>query len=141
MLNNSMYMREIMMREGVRKDHGKICIELSGIIHQFKSGGQAHPEIKLSKTAKLDGFMPATELVLMDVLEEEKEENLKSYSEKLALAFGVFKTCPRIEIQITKNLCTCYDCHSWFKIVSKILTRTHLLSLHVALSLCQFGSK
>ncbi|KAL2900392.1 hypothetical protein RDABS01_025474, partial [Bienertia sinuspersici] len=67
--------------------------------------------------------MPATELVLMDVSEEEKEENLKSYSEKLALAFGVFKTCPRIEIQITKNLCTCYDCHSWFKIVSKILTR------------------
>ncbi|KAL2930095.1 hypothetical protein RDABS01_035505 [Bienertia sinuspersici] len=29
----------------------------------------------------------------------------------------------RTEIRITKNLRTCYDCHSWFKIVSRMLTR------------------
>lgn len=128
---SSANMRESMKRKGIRKDHGKSWIELAGIIHQFKAGSQAHPETeaiekilnRLSKRAKLEGFVPVTELVLMDVLEEEKEESLKFHSEKLALAFGLLKTSPRTEIRISKNLRTCFDCHSFFKIVSRVLTR------------------
>lgn len=59
----------------------------------------------------------------MDVSDEEKEENLNYHSEKLALAYGILKTSPGTEIQITKNLRTCIDCHVWLKIVSKMLNR------------------
>ncbi|KAL2935650.1 hypothetical protein RDABS01_018768 [Bienertia sinuspersici] len=129
--SSSANMREIMKRERVRKDHGKSWIELSGNIHHFKAGSRAHPEKgaidkilkQLNKRAKIEGFVPATDLVLVDVSEEEREENLNFHSEKLALAFGILKTSPKTEIRISKNLRICSDCHSWFKIVSRMLTR------------------
>lgn len=58
------------------------------------------------------GFVYATDLVFMDVLEEEKEENLKCHSETLALAFGVLKSVPGTYIGVSKNLHTCHDCLS-----------------------------
>lgn len=129
--SSSEKMRKMMIREGVRKDRGKSWIELGGAIYHFKAGERSHPETEaidkvlkqLIGRSKLEGFVPATELVLMDVSEEEKEENLYSHSEKLALSFGILKTSPRTEIRVSKNLRTCYDCHSWFKIVSKMLRR------------------
>ncbi|TKY72588.1 Pentatricopeptide repeat-containing protein [Spatholobus suberectus] len=77
----------------------------------------------LTQRAKLEGFTPLTDLVLMDVSEEEKEENLTFHSEKLALAYGVLKSSPGTKIRISKNLRICLDCHNWVKIVSKILNR------------------
>ncbi|CAN1242099.1 Pentatricopeptide repeat-containing protein At5g50990 [Linum perenne] len=67
------------------------------------------------------------ELVMMDVSEEEKEENLRHHSEKLALAYGILKTGPGTEIRISKNLRICDDCHSWFKFVSMTLNRVILV--------------
>ena len=64
-----------------------------------------------------------TDLVLVDVSEEEKEENLMFHSEKLAMAYAVLKTSPGTKIRISKNLRICLDCHNWIKIVSKILNR------------------
>ncbi|CAO2826932.1 unnamed protein product [Amaranthus hypochondriacus] len=141
-------MRENMKRGGINKDHGKSWIELAGNIHYFKAGSRAHPEIEaidkilkqLIKRAKLEGFVAATELVLMDITEEEKEENLKFHSEKLALAFGVLKTGPRREIQILKNLRICYDCHSWFKIISRMLTRVIIVRDRVRFHKFEAGS-
>ncbi|XP_021715311.1 pentatricopeptide repeat-containing protein At5g50990-like [Chenopodium quinoa] len=146
--SSSANMREEMKREGIHKDHGKSWIELAGIIHHFKAGNQAHPEMEaiykimkqLIKRAKLGGYVPATDLVLMDVSEEEKEENLIFHSEKLALAFGVLKTSPRTEIRITKNLRTCYDCHSWFKIVSRMLARVIIVRDRVRFHKFEAGS-
>ncbi|KAJ7957164.1 Pentatricopeptide repeat-containing protein [Quillaja saponaria] len=123
--------REMMKKKGVRKKHGKSWIELGGIIHHFKAADQSHPEIKatykmlegLVQKTKVEGFTPLTELVLMDVSEEEKEENLKSHSEKLALAYGIMKSSPGTEIRVSKNLRICQDCHSWIKIVSRVLSR------------------
>lgn len=123
--------REVMKKKGVRKKNGKSWLELMGVIHQFKAGDRSHPEMKaihrvlegLNHRIKLEGFNPMTELVLMDVSEEEKEENLNCHSEKLALAYGVLKTSPGIEIRISKNLRICYDCHCWIKMVSKVLSR------------------
>ncbi|XP_021731813.1 pentatricopeptide repeat-containing protein At5g50990-like [Chenopodium quinoa] len=146
--SSSANMREEMKREGIHKDHGKSWIELAGIIHQFKARNQAHPEMEaiykimkqLIKRAKLGGYVPATDLVLMDVSEEEKEENLIFHSEKLALAFGVLKTSLRTEIRITKNLRTCYDCHSWFKIVSRMLARVIIVRDRVRFHKFEAGS-
>ena len=64
-----------------------------------------------------------TGLVLMDVSEEEKEENLNCHSEKLALAYGLLKTSPGTDIRISKNLRICHDCHCWIKLVSRVLGR------------------
>lgn len=116
---------------GVRKSRGKSWVELGDGIHQFNAAYQSHPEMKsiyrvlegLIQRAKLEGFTPLTDLVFMDVSEEEKEENLMFHSEKLAMAYAVLKTSPGTKIRISKNLRICLDCHNWIKIVSKILNR------------------
>ncbi|XP_059444307.1 pentatricopeptide repeat-containing protein At5g50990 [Corylus avellana] len=123
--------REMMKKTGVRKNRGKSWVELVGVIHQFKAGDRSHPETEaiyrvlkeLIKRVKLEGFTYVTELVLMDVSEEEKEENLNFHSEKLALAYGILKTSPGTEIRIFKNLRICHDCHCWIKVVSIVLNR------------------
>lgn len=123
--------REIMKKKGVRKSQGKSWLELAGVIHQFKAGDRSHPEAEaigkilgsLIQRTKSEGFLPATELVLMDVSEEEKEGNLYHHSEKLALAYGILKTSPGTEIRISKNLRICHDCHSWIKMISRLLRR------------------
>lgn len=124
-----------MKKEGVRKNRGKSWLELAGVIHQFKAGDRSHPQTEavekvlggLIQRAKLEGLLPATELVLMDVSEEEKEENLYLHSEKVALAYGILKTSPGTEIRISKNLRICYDCHSFIKIISKLLNRVTIV--------------
>ena len=124
-------LRQMMKMGGVRKKRGKSWIELGDYIHQFKAVDQSHAEMKaiyrvlegLNQRAKLEGFTPLTDLVLMDVSEEEKEENLNFHSEKLALAYGVLKSSPGTKIRIYKNLRICQDCHNWIKIVSRILNR------------------
>ncbi|XP_052182182.1 pentatricopeptide repeat-containing protein At5g50990 [Diospyros lotus] len=123
--------RSAMRKNGIRKNSGKSWIEMAGVIHKFKAGDQSHLERgaiykvleSLIQRTKLEGFIPTIELVLMDVSDEEKEENLNYHSEKLALAYGILKTSPGMEIQIAKNLRTCLDCHSWMKIVSRMLNR------------------
>ncbi|GMH01100.1 hypothetical protein Nepgr_002939 [Nepenthes gracilis] len=129
--NSAAKVRDLMRIEGIHQCYGRSWVELVGAIFQFKAGDKSHPETEaiykvlegLAKRTKLEGFVPTTELVLMDVSEEEKEDNLNHHSEKLALAFGILKTCCGTEIQISKNLRTCQDCHSWFKAVSRMLAR------------------
>lgn len=123
--------REMMKNKGVRKICGKSWIELAGTIQNFKSGDRSHPEIdavykvlgSLMKKTRAEGYMPVTELVFMDISEEEKEENLSFHSEKLALAYAILKTSPGVKINISKNLRICDDCHRWIKLVSKLLCR------------------
>lgn len=120
-----------MKRNGVNKSKGKSWIEVNGVIHQFKAGDKSHCETEslykvleaLIGRIRHEGYVPVTELVLMDISEEEKEENLNYHSEKLALAYGILKSTPGSEIRVSKNLRTCLDCHSWLKLVSKVLKR------------------
>ncbi|XP_061370591.1 pentatricopeptide repeat-containing protein At5g50990 [Gastrolobium bilobum] len=129
--DNAERVRQMMKMGGVRKKRGKSWIELGDSIHRFNAADQSHAEMEviygvlegLIQRAKLEGFTPLTDLVLMDVSEEEKEENLKFHSEKLALAYGVLKSSPGTKIRISKNLRICQDCHNWIKIVSRILNR------------------
>ncbi|XAR50399.1 hypothetical protein NMG60_11004715 [Bertholletia excelsa] len=128
---NAEKLRDTMKKSGVRKNSGKSWIEVAGKIHQFKASDLSHPERRaiykvlegLIRRTKIEGFSPKVEVVLMDVADEEKEENLNYHSEKLALAYGILKTSPGMEIKITKNLRTCLDCHGWMKMVSRILNR------------------
>ncbi|XP_051135202.1 pentatricopeptide repeat-containing protein At5g50990 [Andrographis paniculata] len=129
--DNAEAVRHGMSKNGVHKSIGKSWVELNGAIHYFKAGDRSHPEIgsiyrileALMHRTKMEGYISSGDMVLMDILEEEKEENLIYHSEKLALAFGILKSSPGTEILISKNLRTCYDCHSWIKIVSKVLHR------------------
>ncbi|THG08491.1 hypothetical protein TEA_017649 [Camellia sinensis var. sinensis] len=76
--------RDTMKKNGIRKYRGKSWIEMAGAIHQFKAGDVSHLEREaiykvlegLIQRAKMEGFSPAVELVLVDVSDEEKEENL-----------------------------------------------------------------
>ncbi|XP_068644839.1 pentatricopeptide repeat-containing protein At5g50990 [Aristolochia californica] len=123
--------RVLMRKSRVRKSSGLSWVEINGILHQFKAGDQSHPQSEaiyrvldgLVKRIKVEGFVSSTELVLMDVSEEEKEVNLNYHSEKLALSFMVLKTGPGTEIRISKNLRICHDCHNFMKIVSRVLCR------------------
>ncbi|RZC84533.1 hypothetical protein C5167_047320 [Papaver somniferum] len=129
--DNAERMREGMRKNGFRKNQGLRWIEVKGVIHQFKAGDRSVPESdmiykvleRVNARIKVDGYVPAIELVLMDVSEEEKEGNLNCHSEKLATAYGVLKTSPGTEIRISKNLRTCCDCHCWLKMVSRVLNR------------------
>lgn len=123
--------RHMMKKKGIRKISGKSWLESNGSIHQFSAGDKSHPDSKLIyrllegliQRTRLEGYISETDLVLMDVSEEEKEQNLNYHSEKLALAYGILRSGPGTEILITKNLRTCPDCHSWIKVVSKVLNR------------------
>lgn len=128
---NAEAVRYAMNKKRVNKSIGKSWVELNGAIHRFKAGDRSHPETEviyrvlqtLIHRCKMEGYISSRDLVLMDISEEEKDENLHYHSEKLALAFGVLKTSPGTEISISKNLRTCVDCHSWIKIASKLLHR------------------
>ncbi|KAL5858927.1 hypothetical protein ACOSQ4_000223 [Xanthoceras sorbifolium] len=52
------------------------------------------------------GYVPDLSCVLHDVEEEDKEHMLNYHSEKLAVAFEIMKTNPKLAIQVTKNLHT-----------------------------------
>ncbi|KAL2462292.1 Pentatricopeptide repeat-containing protein [Abeliophyllum distichum] len=120
--------RYTMKKKGVRKWSGKSWVELSGVIHQFRAADRYHPETEaiykvlevLIHRTRMQGYLSMPDLVFMDISEEEKEENLNYHSEKLALTYAILKSSPGTEIQISKNLRTCLDCHSWMKIVSQI---------------------
>ncbi|XP_077227901.1 pentatricopeptide repeat-containing protein At5g50990-like [Tasmannia lanceolata] len=127
--------RELMRRKGIRKDRGLSWVEIGANVNEFKAGDRSHPDSDaiyrmldaLIMRVKAEGFEPVIELVLMDVSEEEKEGNLKSHSEKLALAFGILKTSPGSEIRLSKNLRTCQDCHNLMKMVSRAFRRVIIM--------------
>ncbi|KAL4559828.1 hypothetical protein LXL04_031974 [Taraxacum kok-saghyz] len=129
--DNAEKVRNVMKKKGVSKSKGKSWIEVNKTIHQFKAGDISHIETNsiykildaLICRIRDEGHVPVTDLVLMDISEEEKEGNLNYHSEKLAIAYGVLKLTPGSEIRVSKNLRTCLDCHSWMKLVSKILKR------------------
>lgn len=129
--DNAETVRYAMNKKRVHKSIGKSWVEWHGAIHHFKVGDRSHIETEsiyrvlkaLSSLSRMEGYVPVQDLVLMDISDEEKEENLNYHSEKLALAFAILKSSPGTEILISKNLRTCLDCHSWIKIVSKVLHR------------------
>ncbi|KAA8536539.1 hypothetical protein F0562_029017 [Nyssa sinensis] len=113
-------LRALLKCQGVKKSPGCSWIEVNGKAHLFLGGDTSHPRAKeiymllegLPEKIKAAGYVPDTSFVLHDVSEEEKENNLATHSEKLAIAFGLLSTSPGTVLRVTKNLRICGDCHT-----------------------------
>ncbi|CAH8374985.1 unnamed protein product [Eruca vesicaria subsp. sativa] len=77
---------------------------------------------ELMKKAKDLGYVEDKSCVFQDMEESAKERSLHQHSEKLAIAFAVWRNVGG-SIRILKNLRVCVDCHSWIKIVSRVIKR------------------
>lgn len=128
-------MRVMMYERGVKKVPGFSWIEVQNKVHTFSVGDCVHPEREdiyafledLDMRMKKAGYVSATDMVLHDVEEEEKEHMLKYHSEKLAVAYGILKIPSGRPIRVIKNLRVCEDCHTAFKYISSIEGRLIIL--------------
>ncbi|KAL6055710.1 Pentatricopeptide repeat-containing protein [Balamuthia mandrillaris] len=127
--------RKEMKERKVKKEAGRSWITVDGEVHSFAVKDRSHPrstEIfhhldQLIQQMKAAGYQPATEWVLHDVEDEQKEEELCYHSEKLAIAFGLLSTPPGQPLQIMKNLRVCGDCHTATKFIAKVTQREILV--------------
>lgn len=60
----------------------------------------------------------------MDVDDNTKEKILRYHSEKIAVAYALMSLPSWKPIIIKKNLRTCLDCHSAFKLIAKVAGRS-----------------
>lgn len=120
--------RKLMKERGIETVPGSSMMDMGGKVHEFKMGDSSHPQMKeiylmlekMMDKLQIEGYSPNTSMVSYDIEEEEKETVLKQHSEKIALAFGLLHAKPGTTLHIVKNLRVCADCHSAFKLVSKI---------------------
>ncbi|KAL9241548.1 hypothetical protein vseg_015651 [Gypsophila vaccaria] len=123
--------RKMMDDRGVVKKPGMSWVEVKRRVHRFLVGDTSHPSYnqihnflrEVSRKMREEGYVPDTNVVLHDVEEEQKEENLSYHSEKLAVAFAIISTPPGTPIKVYKNLRTCVDCHTAIKFISTITDR------------------
>ncbi|XVE92677.1 hypothetical protein REPUB_Repub01dG0120300 [Reevesia pubescens] len=123
--------RQSMKKKGMKKEPGLSWIENQGRVHYFTVGDTSHPDMKvmngilewLNMRTRRAGFVPNCNAVLLDVENKEKERLLWVHSERLALAFALFRTSSGSQIRIIKNLRICVDCHAAMKLISKIVQR------------------
>ncbi|GAB2234285.1 hypothetical protein Drorol1_Dr00003532 [Drosera rotundifolia] len=125
-------MKTRMRDAGLKKNPGMTWIDIDREIHTFKAGYFSHPNGEDIRDTLVDlilkvrqlGYVPDTSLVLQEMDEDLKEKTLYYHSEKIAIAFALWKTSCRITpIRIYKNLRVCTDCHTWIKLVSKVVGR------------------
>ncbi|KAI3461705.1 hypothetical protein Pfo_018368 [Paulownia fortunei] len=123
--------RKEMKDVGIKKGAGCSWISVKNSVHVFQAKDTSHSRnaeiqamlAKLRKDMKAAGYIPDTKLALYDVEDEEKETEVWTHSEKIALAFGLIALPSGVPIRITKNLRVCVDCHSAIKFISGIVRR------------------
>ncbi|KZV56278.1 pentatricopeptide repeat-containing protein [Dorcoceras hygrometricum] len=123
--------RTHMKEKGMKKNPGSSSTEVNGVVYEFTSGDEFHPENALTASMLEEmkcrlgeaGYRPDLTNVLLDVDEREKEFLLGRHSEKLAIAFGLISSGQGMPIRVVKNLRMCSDCHSFAKLVSKVYER------------------
>ncbi|XP_050226110.1 pentatricopeptide repeat-containing protein At4g33990-like [Mercurialis annua] len=124
-------LRQDIINKGLKKPAAFSMIEYGNEVHGFHTADRENPywlEVyqkaeSLAIEMQIAGHIPDLSCALHDVEEEDKEYMLNYHSEKLALAFGILKLDSKMDIQITKNLRVCNDCHSAFKFISQIYGR------------------
>ncbi|KAK7291753.1 hypothetical protein RIF29_07137 [Crotalaria pallida] len=120
--------RKLMNDRGVKKEPGFSVIEMEGTVNEFVAGERTHPLAKaiyakvdeMLESIRLVGYVPDSEAMLHDIVEEERENPLFYHSEKLAVAYGLLKTKQGETLRITKNLRICKDCHQACKLISNV---------------------
>ncbi|MBA0741710.1 hypothetical protein Gogos_014842 [Gossypium gossypioides] len=123
--------RAKMKEGGIQKEPGCSSIEVNNEIHEFLLGDLRHPQKEkiynkleeLNQVLKEAGHIPATDAVLHDIEDWEKEQALAIHSERLAICYGLISTKPCTTIRVVKNLRVCDDCHSMIKLIAKITGR------------------
>ncbi|KAK2650950.1 hypothetical protein Ddye_018439 [Dipteronia dyeriana] len=127
-------MRAKMKEAGIRKEPGCSSIEVNNEIHEFMLGDIRHPQReeiyrklqelnKILKSSQQGYYSPATETVLHDIEDKDKEWALAIHSERLAICYGLISTKPSTTIRVVKNLRVCNDCHSMIKLIAKLTNR------------------
>lgn len=118
--------RKGMKERNLVKEAGCSWIETGNRVNKFHVGDTSHPQAQeiyeeldqLAIKIKKIGYIPDTDFVLHDVVEEQKEQYLFQHSEKIAVAFGLISTSKPKPIRIFKNLRVCGDCHTAMKYIS-----------------------
>ncbi|KAF5182360.1 Pentatricopeptide repeat-containing protein [Thalictrum thalictroides] len=128
--------RKLVRGKGMKKNPGCSWVEAKdGNIHEFYAGEMTHPKSKeikkalekLLDTLKREGYKPNLSSIVYDISDGEKEQVLKTHSEKLALSFGLLTTTAGSPIKIVKNLRVCEDCHLVMCGASRITKREIVL--------------
>ncbi|XP_017974146.1 PREDICTED: putative pentatricopeptide repeat-containing protein At5g59200, chloroplastic [Theobroma cacao] len=125
------HIRAKMKEDGIQKEPGCSSIDVNNEIHEFLLGDLRHPQKgkiyekleELNQILREAGYTPATEVVLHDIEDWEKEQALAIHSERLAICYGLISTKPFTTIRVVKNLRVCDDCHSTIKLIAKITRR------------------
>ncbi|ESW26458.1 hypothetical protein PHAVU_003G121400 [Phaseolus vulgaris] len=120
--------RKLMNDRGVKKEPGFSMIEMEGEVNEFVAGGRDHPLAdalyakvgEMLEAIRVVGYVPDTDGMLHDLVEEEREDPLFYHSEKLAIAYGLLKTKRGETLRVTKNLRVCKDCHQASKLISRV---------------------
>ncbi|XP_061356592.1 pentatricopeptide repeat-containing protein At5g65570 [Gastrolobium bilobum] len=116
----------------LKKSPSMSWVDVDREVHTFMAGDLSHPRAhqifemlnELIEKVKTLGYNPDTRFVLQDLDEKKKMSSLYYHSEKLAIAFALWKTGGRTTtIRIFKNLRVCGDCHNWIKFVSLLTGR------------------
>ena len=122
------WVRTMMRERGICKEPGRSWIEVDNKIHEFLVADSSHPECKeineykdkVIEKIKAEGYIPDTQLVLKNKSMKDKELDVCSHSEKLAIVYGLMHTPPGNPIRVFKNLRVCTDCHGATKLISKV---------------------
>ncbi|KAH6770112.1 Pentatricopeptide repeat superfamily protein [Perilla frutescens var. hirtella] len=123
--------RKLMATMELKRKPGYSSVDLGKDIQVFYAGETTHPmkdEIfgllkELDAEMRKRGYVPDTSLVLHDMQQQEKENQLFWHSERSAVAYGLLKSAPGTSIRILKNLRVCGDCHTVFKFICSIFGR------------------
>lgn len=130
--NQVIQMKSIIRDLKVKKNPAMSWVDVDREVHTFMAGDLSHPRAheicemlhQLIEKVKTLGYNPDAKFALQDLDEEKKISSLYYHSEKLAIAFTLWKTNGRTStIRIFKNLRICGDCHNWIKFVSLLTGR------------------
>ncbi|KDP37463.1 hypothetical protein JCGZ_08304 [Jatropha curcas] len=115
--------RDMLKSRGLRKNPSYSWIEVKSKVHMLIAGDNSHPQMtqNIEKLAELrmemkkSGCFLATDFVLQDVAEQDKEQILCGHSEKLAVAGGLLNTSPGsplqtdfVPVEIIGESCKCF---------------------------------
>ncbi|KAK9678020.1 hypothetical protein RND81_11G182500 [Saponaria officinalis] len=123
--------RKTMQERGVSKATGWSLVEYGGKMHKFMAGDRAHDRTadiyrvlsEMKRKLRQSGYSTDKDCNLTDIEDEEKEETVETHSEKLAIGFALLVSEPGTTIRVVKNLRVCSDCHTFIKMMSKLLGR------------------
>lgn len=110
---------------------GRSCIEVDNEVHMFIVGGRGHPRSReiyarleeIFQKMKQEGPLPHP----IARLGLGAGDNSCEHSEMLAIGFGLIGVAQGKPLRISKNLCTCVDCHSVMSFTSKLEKRKIIL--------------